>query len=358
MRRPFQFIVPIAALMILAAAPAFTMAAVGTDQAVIAELLAKRTNLNASIYVSRGSDVLFDGSVGWRKADARLPVDRNTLFNIASVTKAFTATAILKLAQKGKLSLDDRIDRFFPGDPADKSVITIGQLLSHTSGLAHGYEAGGKMTRDDAVTAVLAKPLEQSPGEAFTYTDDGYALLAAIIEIASGTSYSEFVRQEIFEPAGMRAKFWDEIDPNADTGAAEIVSDNRPATANLDWGYIGSGGIWSSTDDLVRFFDALETGKILDSKWLGQLFEPRVKVSVGHAAYGWFTGTSDLGHPFLAARGNEDWGHSAAIYWFPEQALLVVVATNSGFEDDNAVSKVLVNEIEAKLIPPAPNLGS
>jgi CubicO group peptidase (beta-lactamase class C family) len=315
-------------------------------------LNAEAEGFNGSVYITIKGKTVLDKAYGWTAPDRLSRVNTDTLFNIASVSKAITATAILKLVEARRLDVDWRIDRIFPNVPADKAAITVEELLVHTSCLPDQYLANGRTSRDDAVAAVLNVPLLCQPGSKFHYSDDGYALLAAIIERVSGKQFGEFVRREVFDPAGMKdTRFWDEADDRTSRNVARIVTlplDDR--FRGLNWGYIGSGGIWSNAEELARFFVALEVGKIVTKESVAELLKSRVKVSVGAAGYGWYIGHSSKGTPLVFARGNEDWGHSALIFWYPDRRILLTIVTNSGFDHGTPVSRVLAKSFEDILL--------
>jgi len=202
------------------------------------------------------------------------------------------------------------------------------------------------------VRAILATPLLCKPGARFNYTDDGYTLLAAIIELVSGKRYSDFVRDSVFRPAGMgTSRFWEEVDDRTDSNVARIVTlplDDRMRGVN--WGYIGPGGIWSNAEELANYFVALKAGKIVTRELVSEMLTPRVKVSVGFAGYGWYVGQSTIGTPLFFTRGNEDWGHSALVFWYPDRKILLTIVTNAGFDHGTPVSRVLANRFEGVLL--------
>ena len=315
-------------------------------------LNAEAQGFNGSVYIARNGTPILDKAYGWTAPDRRRRVDTSTLFNIASVSKAITATAILGLVETGNLSVHQRIEEILSGVPSDKESITIEELLLHTSCLPDLYAANGLSSRDAAVKAILATRLLCKPGTEFHYTDDGYTLLAAIIEVVSGKQYAHFVRENVFRPAGMKAsKFWEEVDDRTSSDVARIVTlelSNRQRGVN--WGYIGPGGIWSNADELARYFLALMAGKIVTMESVSEMLMPREKVSIGSAGYGWFIGRSTMDTPLILARGNEDWGHSALIFWYPDRKILLTIATNSGFDHGTPLSRVLAARLEGVLL--------
>jgi CubicO group peptidase (beta-lactamase class C family) len=318
-------------------------------------ILRRQSEFNGSIYASRGADVIVDAALGWEDAAHKIPTTRETLFNIASVTKSLTAAAVLKQLEQGKLARTTTIGTLFPNVPKDKAAITIEQLLTHTSGLAHGYAANGKPTRAEALRAILAQPLGGKPGK-FLYTDDGYALLAAAVEVSSGLEFCAFLRRTIFVSAHMHARCWEEITRNGEDDTAAILDGSLGRNLRgMNWGYIGSGGIWASADDLARYFQALQSGAILSRRSVQELWAPRVKVSIGFAGFGWFVTSGANGNEAIVTRGNEDWGHSAILSWYPGKRVLIAVVTNSGFTDNVPKSRILADKIAQVLLGVMPS---
>ena len=294
--------------------------------------------------------VLFERGVGWADARKMHQANVGTLFNIASVSKAITATAVYSLVERGLLDPKSSLGAVFTNVPKDKRSITIAELLDHTSCLPQKYAADGHFSRDAAVSAIFAMRLVCAPGARFVYSDDNYALLAAIIEQKSGTTYENYVRMRVFRPADMdRSLFWKEVDGTTSNVARVLIPPGH-AFRKGDWGYIGSGGIWSTADDLAKFLKCLIAKRIIGGSTLAEMMRPRTKVSIGWAADGWFLSTAANGDALLVARGNESWGHSAIIYWDPNSKSLLTVTSNAGFVNGIPASRVVANDIESILL--------
>ena len=131
--------------------------------------------------------------------------DADTVFDVGSITKQFTASAILKLEMQGKLHVEDTVGKFFASAPEDKRGITLHQLLTHTAGLESDFAGDyDPVSRDEYVKRILASKLRSKPGEVFFYANSGYSLLGAIVEIVSGMPYEKYLRENLFLPAGMK----------------------------------------------------------------------------------------------------------------------------------------------------------
>ncbi|MGH7597255.1 MAG: serine hydrolase domain-containing protein, partial [bacterium] len=165
--------------------------------------LAKFGFSGAMLVAQKGKIILHKG-YGWADMARGIPITNATVFDIASLTKQFTAAAILKLEVQNRLKIGDRLSKFLSNVPKDKAGITLHHLLAHTAGLPAELAHEDNFTRERFIAAVLRAPLKTRPGQKYSYSNLGYTLLAAIIEMVSGQSYETFLAKELFEPAGMR----------------------------------------------------------------------------------------------------------------------------------------------------------
>jgi CubicO group peptidase (beta-lactamase class C family) len=209
----------------------------------------------------------------------------NSRFWIASMGKQFTSAALLKCQDEGILALDDPLPRFIPDVPSDKKAITLKQLLSHTSGLSPGNGSENAPDRAAALQAILATPSADQPGSRFIYSNDNYQLAAAILEIASRSSYEIFVRVKLFDPLNLK-----------DTGQASKGRDPQvaPTIANLPAHVLGrrwgQQSYYSTTSDLLRWYQALRSQDVLSQHSVEQIFQPVIPIKEGYSALGWFIG--------------------------------------------------------------------
>jgi CubicO group peptidase (beta-lactamase class C family) len=239
-----------------------------------------------------------------------------TPFDIGSVTKQFTAAAVLKLEMQGKLRVSDPISRFFDGVPADKQAITLHYLLTHTSGLENGFgDDYDAMSRDALVAKALASKLQSAPGSRFSYSNAGYSLLGAIIEKVSGQPYEQFLQDQLFRPAGMtktgyRLPRWKSAElahgyqGDSDWGTP---LDHPWAPDGPWWNLRANGGMLSTAEDLNRWREALEGDRILSAEAKAKMVTPYVKESDSgpfQYGYGWFVSTTDRGTRLAAHTGS------------------------------------------------------
>src|SRR4051812_48285975 len=242
----------IRALTLAAGLAAHTAAAQRMSVAAIDRMVRAEVDSGFSgvVLVARGDSTLLLRSYGRVTAPGEH-------FWIASITKSFTAAAILALQHDRRLSVHDTLGAFLGRVPADKRAITIHQLLTHTAGFRGATTGAGITDRDDAVRAILAQPLAYAPGNGYEYGNDDYALLAAIIEVVTHEPWAAFVARRIATPAGL-----------SQTGFPNGVS---------DWGHHGSNGMRSTASDMLRWSRLVSGGKI-GSLSVADIITPQVLV--------------------------------------------------------------------------------
>jgi len=184
------------------------------------------------------------------------PLTLNSKFNIGSITKGFTAAAILRLRSQHRLAFSDPVSRFFPHAPEDKREITIFHLITHTSGIASHSAGSGIMRRDGAVTAILSQRQEYPPGTHYLYADDDYQLLAAIIEVASGETWERYIERELLVPAKMRSTSFQ----------------------GGDWGHKGANGMRSTVRDLYRWVTGIHNARLFGRTESRELESPLMHI--------------------------------------------------------------------------------
>lgn len=266
----------------LSAAPALAQD-VGRMQQII-RASSDSDAFSGSVLIARGGDVLLDQGYGLANREWNIPNDGDTKFRLASVSKQFTAVAVMLLNQRGQLDLDAPIKTWLPDAPATWDAVTVRQLVSHTSGVPNFTDfddfAANRM-RPASLTELIARfrdrPLDFQPGQGWAYSNSGYTLLTAIIEKVSGTSYAAFVSENLFQPLGM-------ADSGYDTHAAVLPrrasgytpSDNGVVNADyIDMSIPqGAGGLYSTTRDLLKWEQGLFGGRLLTPASLTQLTTP------------------------------------------------------------------------------------
>lgn len=305
---------------------------------------------SGSILVARDGQVIVSKGYGMANVELDVPNTPNTVFRLASITKQFTATAIMMLQERGKLNVNDPFCKYLTDCPAAWQPITIRQLLTMTSGIPGvtamelGPLRGLPVPWDQWLEATKKKPLDFTPGENFKYANPGYTLLGFIIERVSGKSYGEFLQENIFTPLGMKQTGYEDprrIIKNRATGYRQLPGDpitNVPYAEMV--GLYAAGGIYSTTGDLLLWDKALYTDKLLSRKSLDEMFTPFKDMLPGKGyAYGWWT-SKKFDRQEIAHGGNLA-GFITYIARFPSERVTVIVLSNNGRGSSGKISNVL-----------------
>jgi len=274
---------------------------------------------SGAVLVAKGGKVILQSGYGLADREKNIPVRKETVFDIGSITKRFTKAAILKLEEQGKLKISDTLNKFFDNVPEDKAGITVKQVLEHTAGFHEYHDTTGdfeEMDREQALKTILNQKLLFKPGDQEAYSNSGYTLLAAIIELSSKQSYQSFLKEYLFKPAGMnrtgfyRDSLWIEGEVAIGYEGKTIGEKNSPYYwPHMTWALIGGGGMVSSVGELYKWIQALEAGKVLTEKTKEKMYDPQ-------------------GNPMAYAGGN-DFGFSAVVFEFPKEKNYIIVATNA-----------------------------
>ena len=279
-----------------------------------------------TVLVACGDQILLHQHYG-----LELAADQTPSYWIASITKQFTAAAVLRLITESELTLETKLGSLFEQVPEDKADITVHQLLSHQSGLPQAFASAGITDRDEALAAILELPLELPPGSGFRYSNDGYTLLAIIVDAVSGASYEAYLQASVIEPAGLRhAASW----PQLARGGEVIPPLVNPLPADAyaaNWDFRGAVGMRLSIADLHRWVLALDRHEVLNQRQLEQLLGPHVTTRSGlEVGYNWFWEATDEARNMLWTRGQEQFGANAVVYLFPGTDLFIAAATHAG----------------------------
>lgn len=298
-----------------------------------------------SVAVIRDGKHVLTASYGLANLERGTACAANTNYRLASVTKQFTAMCIMILAERGKLSLDDTLPKFFPGFPDYGKQITVRHLLTHTSGLL-GYEdlippGTTAQLKDKDVLRLLwgQNKTMFPPGSSFHYSNTGYSFLALIVEAASGDRFAEFLHKNIFHPLGMSNTLAYEagistVSHRAFGYTADVSADQQRRIFNftdqsLTSAVLGDGGIYSSTHDMFKWDQALYTEKLISQKMLQEAFTAHSRISDAKGSgygYGWYVGNRH-GVPSVWHYGSTV-GFSTRIERYPQKKLTLIMLAN------------------------------
>ena len=245
---------------------------------------------NGSILVAEHGKVIYSNAFGLANEKMEQPLTTASQFYLASVSKQFTAMAIMILKERGKLSFQDKLSKFLPDFPAYAEGITIEHLLTHTSGMADPFQLGmyksGLKNHEVLNRLIQQESLEFTPGEKYSYSNGGYIILALIVEKASGQPFNEFMHKTIFHPLKMSSTL--------------VYDESKPAVVNRVIGYdesgkiddynlltYGAGGIYSTVEDLFKWDRALYEHRLVTNRTLEKAFSPFKLTDAGASNYGY-----------------------------------------------------------------------
>ena len=276
--------------------------------------LAGEDLFSGTVLLAKDGQVLYKGAFGMANKDFNAPNKIDTKFNLGSMNKMFTAVAIAQLVENGKLSYDDPLAKFIPDFPNAEAAkkIKIKHLLSHTAGLG-GYfsERYQKLSRDQIRTVddmmKLAredeKDIKFEPGSRWQYSNTGMMVLGKVIEVASGQSYYDYVRENIYKPAGMTntdCYELDKVNTNLAVGYDKVYTDTGVEWGNNIFAHVmrggPQGGGYSTVEDLLKFDQALRSGKLVKADTFKLLTSPKPELNSPNYGYGFFAGGTSTGH--------------------------------------------------------------
>lgn len=305
---------------------AFTMAA---EKAVTT--VEREDGFSGVILVARGDKVLLRKAAGFADRKRNIRSTPETKFPLASVTKQFTAAAIMLLVEQGKLSLNDPIAKYYPASPPAWKDITIKHLLTHGSGISDAYEPPTyhPQSYDDVIRLVVGRTIMFQPGTGFLYTNTGYELLSAVIERISGERYGDFLRNHIFSKLGMHNSGVGDVGRGPVKGYERVIS---PASPQGEWHdadpadlavWDGAGSAYSTLDDMLTWSRSLAGDRILSTASRDAIFADYGR----KYGFGWRFQTK-FGRRMIWHTGKLP-GFASIFDRFPEEDLTVVALTNN-----------------------------
>lgn len=306
--------------------------------------------------VLRGETVLREVVGDLADRETGVPCTPQTRFQIASVSKQFTAAAVLLLAERRQLQLADPVERWLPGCPPDWRAITVHHLLTHTSGIGHwdatpDFDPLQPIDPSEMLAVVQRAPLRTAPGRAWSYSSPGYILLGQIVQAASGQPYDAFLAEHIFTPLGLTA-----TSAGAAPAGGQVARgyrDGQPVPSFEMSAMAGTGNIWSTTADLVRFTAALTSGALLSPESRQALFATQATLDgTASSGIGWRSHGYGYGCFIGAVAGHRGYyhpgdnpGYQSFAGWLPEPDIRLVVLTNDETTDIRTTVADLVDSV-------------
>jgi D-alanyl-D-alanine carboxypeptidase len=332
-------------------------------QAVVDRYKARPEFAALSVAVARGDHLIVDEGVGIADLEWKAPADAKTEMRIGSVTKQFTAAAIMKLHEQGKIGLDDSIDRYLPDFDTEGHTVTIRQLLTHTSGIPNytaqpdfmSKYAPRDLSDKELLATIKGVPFDFEPGTKWQYSNTNFYLLGMIVAKVSGMSYADYMQRTLFGPLGLthtRYGAMAPIIPERARGYSYDFANHEllnavPLSMNVPG---GAGALVSTAGDLLRWQIALTGGRAVTPASYREMIDSAVPTGQGDGRYGFGLGIGKTnGHEVVSHNGGIN-GFNSVLSYMPDLGLRVAVISNSEVMFSDMVS----NDIFAALTSDKP----
>lgn len=291
----------------------------------------------AVVLVARGKEISYYEAIGKDNITKNTKMAKDAVFRIGSLTKPFTATAILMLAEENKIRLDDTIQQYIPDFPVKTYPVTIEHLLTNTSGIKNYFEIKNPAkerqhyTPREAISYFEDEPLEFGPGTQYRYSNSNYYLLGYIIEKVSGLTYPDFIRQHIFNKVGMPHSYYGQISDRRSqlaTGYSRFNGKTENAALQEITSIYAAGGLLSNAMDLLHWHQALFDGKLISKEMLKKATSPFTLKNgrLSEYGYGWFISGLDS-MTTIEHSGSTD-GYQADLIYIPEKDIRIITLFN------------------------------
>jgi CubicO group peptidase (beta-lactamase class C family) len=320
--------------------------------------MVKIKKFNGSILIAKNGKVLYQNCSGYADFAAKKRLTLSSQFEIASVSKQFTAVAILMLYEQNKLRLTDTVQRFIPDFPY--KGITIHQLLCHRSGLPDYFKFAEKyhddktvMIDNDSLLRMMKKyhpKILEQPNKKFEYSNTGYAVLASIVERISGISFADFVNRTIFIPLGMKETyFYLHGKPQENAYTVGHRNNYKIYDRDCESGVMGDKGIFTTIADLLIWDNALYQAKILKAETINMAFNPKNPENppCHNYGYGWRLSCDDFGKPLIYHGGLWNGNNSLFLKRLSDEVLIIFLSNlyNRGFSGKSNDFLLILDEL-------------
>ncbi len=309
--------------------------------------MAEPLEVSGVVLATRGDAILYEATRGFADAERVVPCTTDTRFQLASISKQFTAAATLLQVESGTVRLDDEVGAWIEGCPPSWRGITIHRLLTHTSGLGHWpdypeLDLFAWISPSDIIKAFQQAGPRFEPGSDWYYSSPAYVLLAYVVENASGQPYHDYLQHMIFEPLGLHDTFAGM--PDGQDRLATPYDEGKPTLSfELNSIGVGAGDAWSTTHDLLRWNRTLASGRFLSEPSRRLMFTPHARTGPDPLAdaygYGWYLGT--IADHQVRHHAGHNAGFRAFNAWFPETDSCVIVLSNNESADAQGLATKL-----------------
>lgn len=346
----------------------------------------EQSDFSGIVLVAHNGEEVFKQAFGIANRELNIPFSEHTVFDIGSITKQFTAAAIVKLAEEGKLSLQDSLSNFFDDVPSDKQNITLHTMLTHSAGFPHTFGLYDLVTQEDFIKEAMATELLFSPGDKYHYSSVGYSLLAVVIEKVTYMGWENYINQNLLEPGGLQNTSYRNLerspkslainygrDPNAFQRFFSLTAASKSVGHSLQhqydepgprWYTEGAGGFLSTISDMNKWYLVLRSKSLLAEKSWSAIFTPYIAVDeavTSYYGYGWVLGVNESGQKSIFHNGSN--GYTFADFkYFPDEDVFVFFATNNWDDMPRELllklEHVVLDAVANKTIQPTTNVSA
>ena len=329
--------------------------------AIANQAVAKKSAVGLSVGVARGDAVLLAKGYGLANIELAVPASARTVYRIGSISKQFTASAILLLVEEGKVSLDDELTRYLPEFPTQGHTLTVRHLLQHTCGIksftglpSYRKEMQLDLSHEQMLAKFQDEPFDFAPGEKFRYCNSAYYLLGMIVEKASGKTYQQFCEQRLFRKLGMTSSYYDRqatIIPHRADGYSSWGGPPRNAAyLNMKQPF-AAGALASTVGDLITWQRGLVAHRLLTSRSQAAMTQQGTLNDGKPIAYGLgvFVRTSN-GRPVIRHGGGIN-GFRSDLAYYPKQDVTIVVLANSESTNPARISDQIARSLLNDTVP-------
>jgi CubicO group peptidase (beta-lactamase class C family) len=342
----------------------------GRVQAVVERIVARPEAVGLSVAVAVGDEIIVDAGFGKADLEWNLPADETAIFRIGSVTKQFTGAAIMRLAETGKLSLDDPLSKYVPEFDTGGRTVTIRQLLNHTSGVPSytsqpefmSKYAPRELSDEELLATVAGVDFDFEPGEKWNYSNTGYYLLGMVAAKASGKPFGAFLRDEFFEPLGLSRTYYGAdraIVPHRAQGyqfhaGSRQFANDEPISMNVPG---AAGAMWSTAGDLVRWQIALTEGRAVSPASYQEMITSTAPTGQGDGRYGFGLMLGGEGEELRISHGGGIPGFNSSLSYLPAKGLRTAVISNSDGIPADVVESQIIAALTSQSPPPVARTG-
>lgn len=320
--------------------------------AVVAQALAEPGAAGLSVAVARGGKVIFAKGYGPADVELSVPVSTDSIFRIGSLTKQFTAAAVMRLVESGKITLDATVQTYVPDFPEKEWPVTVRHLLTHTSGIWSytedekfmGRDSSLELTPADLIATFADRPLEFEPGTKFHYSNSAYYLLGAVVEKASGKPYASYMQDEFFGPLGLsRTRYESNAEIIKGRAQGYTIKDGKLANDKAIGADVpgAAGSLLSTASDLIRWELELSGGKAVKPESYAQMTTSAVLADGTETRYGFGLAIKSWEGRRRISHGGGIFGFSSFLLSLPDDGLTVAVLSNSDAVNSGRVAETV-----------------